>query len=165
MTCYDVTIGESEHRVDIRRDGERYILTIDAGEELAVSITRPQSDVLSLLLDGRSWDAGVTEHGEGFEVQVLGVPHQVDVVDPRRKALAVSGTASEDNLRTQMPGRIVRVLVSEGESVTRGSPLVVIEAMKMENELCAPRDGIVRRIAVTEGELVEARAVLIELGD
>jgi pyruvate carboxylase subunit B len=62
-----------------------------------------------------------------------------------------------------MPGRIVRVLVSEGDTVTTGMPLVVVEAMKMENEIKSPRDGIVTRVAIGAGDLVEARAVLVEL--
>jgi biotin carboxyl carrier protein len=62
-----------------------------------------------------------------------------------------------------MPGRIVRVLVSEGDTVTKGTPLVVVEAMKMENEIKSPRDGTVTRVAIGAGDLVESRAVLVEL--
>ena len=62
-----------------------------------------------------------------------------------------------------MPGRIVRLLVDEGAAVSKGEPLLVVEAMKMENEIKAPRDGMVKRFAVSAGDLVDAKAVLVEL--
>ena len=59
------------------------------------------------------------------------------------------------SLRAMMPGRIVRVLVAEGDNVTKGQPMIVLEAMKMENEIAAPHDGIVGKLLVAEGQTVE----------
>jgi biotin carboxyl carrier protein len=61
-----------------------------------------------------------------------------------------------------MPGRVVRILVAEGDEVSEGEPVIVVEAMKMENELAAPRDGVVARICVESGAQVEAKTVLVE---
>ena len=63
-----------------------------------------------------------------------------------------------------MPGRIVKILVTEGDSVAAGAPLVVVEAMKMENELSAPRAGVVQKLHVQPGETVESGALLVTVG-
>ena len=70
--------------------------------------------------------------------------------------------AGERTLKTQMPGRVVRILVAEGESVEEGQPVIVVEAMKMENELKSPVSGSVQRLCVEEGDQVQARSTLIE---
>lgn len=63
-----------------------------------------------------------------------------------------------------MPGRIVRLLAAEGDTVEKGQPVIVVEAMKMENELKAPVAGVVQRIHVAVGDVIEARAVLVDFG-
>jgi pyruvate carboxylase subunit B len=87
------------------------------------------------------------------------------VVDPRRKALRTAAGAGAGVVKTQMPGRIVRLLLAEGDTVAKGEPMLVVEAMKMENEIKAPRDGVIKRFAVAAGDIVEAKAVLVELED
>jgi biotin carboxyl carrier protein len=81
----------------------------------------------------------------------------------RARRVAHAETASL-NLRSPMPGRVVKVLVVPGDSVAAGAPLLVIEAMKMENELAAPRAGNVTRVLVAAGDAVERDALLIEIG-
>ena len=71
--------------------------------------------------------------------------------------------AGQNAVKTQMPGRIVRILVGVGDVVEEGDPLIVVEAMKMENELKATSAGTVSKICVAEGEQVQARTTLIEL--
>lgn len=124
---------------------------------------RPEPGVLNLMYGGRSIEAGIVPFDEGVEVDIRGLSHEVAVVDPRRKALRTGAASAGGSVKTQMPGRVVRVLVEPGATVEKGTPLVVVEAMKMENEIKSPRDGVVSRIAVSEGDLVEARAVLVEL--
>ena len=144
--------------------GDRYGITIDDGDEVVVDSVRPVADVLSIVHRGRIWEAGLVETNEGFDVELVGIRHDVGVVDPRRKALRMAEGAGEKSLKTQMPGRVVRVLVAEGDEVLEGQPVIVVEAMKMENELKSPCDGSVLRICVDEGDQVQARSVLIELG-
>ena len=66
-------------------------------------------------------------------------------------------------VKAAMPGRVIRVFVEAGDVVQKGTPLLVVEAMKMENEIKAPRDGTVKRLGVGTGDLIEARALLVEL--
>lgn len=165
---YEVTLGETARQVRIEQLSSeggvtRYRLQIGDEPAFEVEATAPEPDVRTLLVDGGSYDVGIVPDDEGFEVHVAGYPHQVGVVDPRRKALRAGGGAAGGVIKTQMPGRIVRLLVEPGDEVTKGEPLLVVEAMKMENEIKAPRDGIVKRFAVGEGDLVEAKSVLVEL--
>lgn len=165
---YEVTTGEQTRPVKVQllsEDGDiqRYRLQLGEAEPVEVEVTRPGHGGMTLLLGGGSYDVGVTPDDEGFEIDVRGFPHTVGVVDPRRKALRTAAGAGGGTIKTQMPGRIVRLLVDVGAEVAKGDPLLVVEAMKMENEIKAPRDGVVKRFAVGAGDLVEAKAVLVEL--
>lgn len=164
---YEVSTGDVAREVAVELLAEsggvaRYRVQLGDAAPVEVEVTRPGRG-MTLLVDGHSYDVGVIEDEDGFEVDVRGFPHGVGVIDPRRKALRTAGGAGAGTVKTQMPGRIVRLLVEEGAEVTKGEPLMVVEAMKMENEIKAPRDGVVKRFAVGPGDLVEAKAVLVEL--
>lgn len=166
---YDITLNGVEHRVTVVRSAEEgptgasYRVRIGDGPEHVVSAVRPVPDVLALLVDRVSWEAGLVRTDEGWDVEVVGVRHEVAVADPRRKALRISAGGEASVVRTAMPGRVVRVLVEVGATVTKGQPLVTVEAMKMENELGSPRAGKVKRVLVGPGDVVESKATLIEL--
>jgi biotin carboxyl carrier protein len=82
-------------------------------------------------------------------------------VDPRASALDLAAGGSKGTVRSPMPGAVVRVLVAPGDAVTKGQVLVVVEAMKMENEFRAADDGVVASVGVAVGQAVEAGAVLV----
>ena len=165
---YLIGCGDNERRVRVRHLGEtssgttRYGLTIDDGTEIEVDAGRPVEDVLSLVHQRRSWEAGLVEIEDGFEVEVMGIRHELNVIDPRRKALRMADAAGANAVKTQMPGRVIRLLVSEGDEVVEGQPVIVLEAMKMENELKSPCTGTVSRVCAGEGDQVQARSILIE---
>ena len=167
-SLYLVGTGDSERSITVRRlektagGAVRYGITIGDNEEVEVDAVRPVQDVLSIVHQGRSWEAGLVEIDDGFEVEVVGIRHELEVMDPRKKALRMAEGAGASAVKTQMPGRIVRLLVAEGDAVEEGQPVIVVEAMKMENELKSPCDGIVSAICVAEGDQVQARTVLIE---
>ncbi|MBL9028369.1 MAG: biotin/lipoyl-binding protein [Myxococcales bacterium] len=81
----------------------------------------------------------------------------------RVQAAAKPSAGGEGTVRSPMPGRVVRVLVKEGDEVEAGAPVVVVEAMKMENELVAERAGTVKRVVTSAGATVEGGAVLVEI--
>ncbi len=127
--------------------------------------------VYSILIGGRSYEARVTAQpgnaaGETLRAVTVGTRHyRVEVHDPRRRRGA-SRTAASDGpqeIRAPMPGKIVKILVSENQEVAQGTGLLVIEAMKMQNELRAPRSGRVERIHISEGMGVETGAHLVRL--
>lgn len=167
---YEITVGGTARTVSIEPVGEedaqglrRYRITVDDQPPVEVERGYPVPDTLSLLLGGRSLDIGVDPSDEGFSVEILGTLHDVAVVDPRKKALRMGGGAAGGAIVTQMPGRIVSILVSEGQEVAKGDPVIVVEAMKMENQLKAPADGTVQSIRVAEGDLVESKTTLMVL--
>lgn len=127
-----------------------------------------QPGVLSILLtlpDGttRSFRCIADPDPESPSVLINGIRIPYLVSDPRslRAASPVSTTSGPRPLKSPMPGRIVRVLVAEGDTVELGQGCIVIEAMKMQNELKAPRAGTVRRLSATIGETVSANTTLL----
>ena len=126
---------------------------------------RPEEGVYSLLIDGRSYEVFVDEIEEEpgiLEVHLLNRILRMEAVDARqrRAAARVQGTDGLVRITAPIPGRVVKVLRSAGSAVQRGEGIIVLEAMKMENELKAPRDGTVTTIDVEEGQGVEGGALL-----
>ncbi|MEM6962785.1 MAG: biotin/lipoyl-containing protein [Myxococcota bacterium] len=111
--------------------------------------------VVDLMVGGPSPDLRVASGGTRASVRVLNERNR----RRRRSDSSADGTAKE--LRAPMPGRVVKVLVAEGEEVVEGQPLVVVEAMKMENELRAQSGGKIARVSVSEGQSVEGGALLV----
>ena len=116
----------------------------------------------SLIVDGRSHEVGVEKRPGGYRVHgrhdtvTVALSEGAAAGAPRR-----GPAAGPARLTAPMPGRVVRVLATVGSDVEAGEGLVVIEAMKMENELKAPRTGQVREVAVQEGQAVDAGALLV----
>ncbi len=126
--------------------------------------------IYSILLEGRSYDVLVSrQQADGRQgslmITVCGRHYPVEVVDPRRRRHAGSLAAGEGprDILAPMPGKIVKVLVAESQSVDAGEGLMVIEAMKMQNEIRASRAGRVERVYVNEGAGVETGFKLVRL--
>jgi biotin carboxyl carrier protein len=143
--------------------GGRFRLVID-GESHEVD-ARPTDLGLSMVSeDGASIDVAVTERGGGewlVQLPRVAVSAVVDGRRFRREGADVEGGSGIQRVTAPMPGRIVRVLVSAGDEVAIRQGLVVVEAMKMENELTASSAGTVREVAVSEGDSVEAGRLLV----
>lgn len=163
---YEITIGETTRVVSIEKEGGLYRLRWTEGERVEdhlVDLLRPSAEAFQMLIDGQSWEAGCVPSPDGYLVDVVGVTTNVAVVDPRRKALKLGVGAAGGLVSTQMPGRVVRVLVKAGDVVKKGQPLIVVEAMKMENELKSPVDGTVGEVYAHEGQTVESGAKLVRV--
>jgi biotin carboxyl carrier protein len=151
--------------VNIEELGEgRYLLEVQ-GVSHTVDARVLDHGAVSLLVDGRSHDVELDESGDEVQVLVGSELLIVDVADERavrlragRAGFSVSGKAV---VTAPMPGKLVRVLVAPGDQVAEGQGLVVVEAMKMENELRSPKAGRVKDVAVTPGTSVEAGRVLV----
>jgi len=120
----------------------------------------------SLLIDGNSFDVTVRRSLTHYSVTVNGVPFEVALRDP--KQLRHQTGAGEDldgpvSVTAPMPGKLVMILVAEGESVKEGQGVAVVEAMKMQNELKAPKSGTVERLCVVEGQAVNAGECLVTI--
>jgi biotin carboxyl carrier protein len=118
----------------------------------------------SVLLDGQAHAVDVTEEGEELLVAVGGETERVRVEAPgRRRQPAGEHGAGRQRVVAPMPGRVVAVLVRVGQTVEPGAPLVVLEAMKMENEFRATARGVVREVRVTPGQAVNGGDLLVEV--
>jgi biotin carboxyl carrier protein len=174
---FEVEAGGQRRRIDVRRATTGWVVTID-GREIAAELVPAGSGWSLLCRPGPSGpgDSGAGEAAASYEiaiddrngvldVHVDGIAVPVTVADPRRawtRAGRGHGDASGPRpITAPMPGRIVKVLVTPGEAVAARQGLVVVEAMKMENELRSPKDGTVAEVKVSEGMSVEAGAVLV----
>ena len=136
------------------------------GLERAADAAVPEPGVYSILMDGRSYEAQVEEAPNALIVVVGGRRFEIDVRDPRRfrRAGAGAGADGVQTVAAPMPGKIVRVLVATGDEVQAGQGLLVVEAMKMQNEMKAPRAGKVLSISAKEGATVAAGESLATIG-
>jgi len=129
-------------------------------------VEMPEPDVYSVLLEGRIYDARVEETPAGPLVIVIdGYRFEIDVRDPRRwsRKDAARGAEGVQTVVAPMPGKVVRVLVAPGDEVSAGQGLMVVEAMKMQNEMKASRAGRILSVTATEGATVSAGEVLVTI--
>jgi len=159
---YDVEIGGRVRRVGVARAGDHLVVTVD-GRATQVSAARVGGHVLSLLVGGRSYEAAIAPDagGASLTVAVGATPVVVSVDGHRRARKDDHGGSGPQRIAAPMSGKIVRVLVAKGDVVRARQPLVVVEAMKMENELRAQREGTVAEVHAREGQSVDAGALLV----
>jgi biotin carboxyl carrier protein len=124
--------------------------------------------VYSLIVDGKSHEAYVAQGEENWQVLLRGRLFPILVEDEREKRLrsAAGGGVAETgefHLKAPMPGLVVAIPVAEGQPVKKGEVLLILESMKMQNELKAPRDGTVGRLRVKPGETVEQKQTLLSV--
>ncbi|WP_437303808.1 biotin/lipoyl-containing protein [Sorangium sp. So ce388] len=134
-------------------------LAADAFGDGASTHLRLDGRGVELLLEGATPDVGVAANGRRFTARV-----ESDRARDQRSAASAGPAMGEGLVTSPMPGRVLKVLVREGDEVQAGAPLVVVEAMKMENELSAARSGVVKKIYATPGATVESGARLVEVG-
>ena len=162
---YVTTIGEREFLIDIL---DEHQVSID-GVTYAVDFS-PVGDqpVYSLLLNGISYDAHVYLDEDTWQVMCHGAMFSARVEDEREKRLraAMGGGVSgqeEYHLKAPMPGMVVAVPVHEGQAIEKGEVLLILESMKMQNELRSPRAGVIARLRVRPGDRVEQKETMLSV--
>ena len=162
---YISTINDTEYLIEVI--DERHIAI--NGRVLTVDFNSVSGQpVYSLLVDGKSFEGFVYPGEEKWEVLLMGQQFQVMVEDERDKRLraAAGGSVSEAgeyHLKAPMPGMVVTILVEEGQEIEKGQVVLILESMKMQNELKTPRAGTVGRVRVKPGESVEQRQTLLSV--
>jgi biotin carboxyl carrier protein len=162
---YITTVDDKEYLVEII--DEKHISVNGKTYEVDFESVSGQP-VYSLIVDGRSHESYVQQGDDNWQVLLRGRLYPVIVEDEREKRLraaAGSGVAEsgEFHLKAPMPGLVVTVTVTEAQEVKKGQVLLILESMKMQNELKAPRDGTIGRIRVKAGESVEQRQTLLSV--
>jgi biotin carboxyl carrier protein len=154
--------GEREHEVLIERRDALFVVTVD-GVASQADVRELAGGFLSIVMNGRSYEVSVEAEGDTYRVRHGASRQTVTLTDPSRKAREAGLGASKgpQEVVTLMPGKVARVLVQVGDQVQPGQGLVVVEAMKMENEIGSPKAGKVVAIHVEPGRNVEGGASLV----
>jgi biotin carboxyl carrier protein len=159
---YDILIDGKNHRLELEAAEGRWHCRLD-GREVSLDAVRTRPDVLSIIIEGVSYEVKRERMPTDLHFWVEGERYAAEVHDPRSLRSRKSSAADEKGARkltAPMPGRVVRVLVAEKSEVQAGQGVVVVEAMKMQNELKAPKKGIVQKLLVKEGANVNSGEVL-----
>ena len=152
--------GNQEIELTIERVDGQYVVEVD-GERHVVDSHKLEGDFYSIVTGGRSYEVSVEPRADSYHVRHGAAAQVVTITDPSRRAReGIVGPDGPEKVISVMPGKVVRILVAEGDELQPGDGLVVVEAMKMENEITTEKGGKVTSIAVSVGETVEGGALL-----
>jgi biotin carboxyl carrier protein len=158
---YDITVDGKNYRLDLNRANGRWLCRLD-GRDVEVDAVLARPDVLSLRIGNQAYEVKCERVAGETHLWVGSQRFAAEVRDPRSwrgRARGVDDRGPK-KLIAPMPGKIVRVLVTEGTEVETGAGVLVVEAMKMQNEIKSPKKGRIQRILVGEGAAVNAGDVL-----
>jgi biotin carboxyl carrier protein len=162
----DLKVNGAEEQIEILAAAPACRFRLGGGAERTAGAEMAEPCVYSILMDGRSYDARVEEVPGGLVVVIDGYRFEIEVRDPRRFSRKSGGRGGEgvETVAAPMPGKVVRVLVAPGDRVEAGQGLMVVEAMKMQNEMKAARAGSVLSVSARAGATVAAGEVLATIG-
>ena len=157
---YEVEIEGRQVLVEVEKTDLGWRVKTDDSDWKEITGGFVQPGELRIGIDGRSVSVGTHVEGDRVALQVDSQPLQAIVIDPRSTSAAAGGGASEGVLLTPMPGVVVRIPVEVGQAVSAGEVIVVVEAMKMENEFKSAIEGVVESIEIVVGQALEANTRL-----
>jgi biotin carboxyl carrier protein len=158
---YDIAIDGKNYRLDLNQVDGRWHCQLD-GREIEVDAVLARPDVLSLRIGNKAYEVKCERVASDLHIWVGSVRYAAEVRDPRSlrgRARAVDEHGPK-KLTAPMPGKVVRILVTQGAEIEAGAGVLVVEAMKMQNEVKSPKKGTVQKILVNEGAAVNAGDVL-----
>jgi biotin carboxyl carrier protein len=161
-----VEINGEPIEVDIKRDGDKVFATV-GDREYTLEVGEPENNTLLFRRNGQIFEAIVTQptsSASPAHVMIRGSEFDISIKDPKR----LRGTGGDHShtggmveIKTAMPGKVVRILASVGEEIKKGGGVIVVEAMKMQNEIKSPKDGMVKEVRVGEHDTVNAGQTLV----
>ncbi len=173
---YSVRIHDQPHTIAIEEDAQGQLNIQVDDQPISVHTVRLGTDRLSVLIGDYSYDlftrpvpSDNPDDTQRYEVVLDGQVFSVDLVDERRRALGGLARGRRETgmvtLKAPMPGLVAAVLVAAGDQVEHGQRLVILEAMKMRNDLTAPRAGVIQQVVTAEGAAVNQGQPLLVIGD
>jgi biotin carboxyl carrier protein len=162
---YEVRIADKTYKVDLRKERDLWQCLLN-GREFPLDVISTQAGVFSVLIGGQSFEVKQESIGAETNIIVGSQRFPIELRDPRSlrsRRNSNADLAGPRKVTAPMPGKVVRILVQAGTAVEQGQGVIVIEAMKMQNELKSPKRGVVRKLAISEGAAVEAGQVLVEV--
>jgi biotin carboxyl carrier protein len=158
-------INQKKHEIEVKRVGEKVFAEID-GRKYELEVSEPEPNVYLLKNAGKIYEIFVSPRQNltsPFRVKVKNSEFEINLFDSKRLRGAGAGAEHGDGaaeIKTAMPGKVVRVLTEQGAEIKQGEAVIVVEAMKMQNEMKSPKDGIVKEIRFAEGSTVNAGDIL-----
>jgi biotin carboxyl carrier protein len=169
---YQVRVGQRSYRIELQNSEEppatpgastgRWRIRL-GGRELLIDAAQAGANTLSLLMNGQSFELRRERLQDSLRILIRGTAYSVSIEDPRSlrsRKRAGMDDAGPQKLVSSMPGKVVRVLAREGDAVAAGQGVVVVEAMKMQNEVRSPKAGTLVRMLAKPGKNVDAGEVL-----
>jgi len=156
--------GEN-HEIEIRREGEKTFAEVD-GRKYELEVSEPEPNVYLLKNGHKIFQVFVSPQEKKdapMQVSSGGNDFEIKLIDPKRlRGAGIEGASADGaaEIKTAMPGKVARILAEQGAEIKKGEGVLIVEAMKMQNEMKAPKDGIVKEIRCAEGETVNAGDVL-----
>jgi len=154
-------LGDKKHEIEIKREDGKVFARID-DRDYELEVSEPEPGVYLLKHNGKIFEASVSS-SDTTHVRIGSNELDIKLIDPKR----LRGTGAEHEhgdglaeIKTAMPGKVVSILQTVGATVEKGDGILVVEAMKMQNELKSPKDGVIKEIRVTEGAAVSAGDIL-----
>jgi biotin carboxyl carrier protein len=158
---YDVAIDGKSYRLDLNRTETGWLCRVD-GREVEIDAVLARPNVLSFRLGNKAYEVKCERVGSEIHIWVGSQRFAAEVRDPRslRGRTRLGDDQGPKKLTAPMPGKVVRVFLSQGSAVEAGAGVLVVEAMKMQNEVKSPKKGTIQKILVSEGAAVNAGDVL-----
>jgi biotin carboxyl carrier protein len=167
-----LVIADETHELEVRRSGGKTVMTWD-GEEIPVDIVRVEPTSYSVIMGGHSVGVNIDRIRNidpdlhGFRASLFDGAYDFTLQDPHKTLLAAAMARGKKGatglVSALMPGKVLKLLVQPGEAVEEGQPILILEAMKMQNEYTAPMAGVVGQVHVEEGVNVEINAPMVTL--
>ncbi len=165
----EIKVGDRIAWVDlISQDGNLLEVEVD-GKNYKVDLMHTADGTFSILESGHSYNIELVPHNQPkkYTAYTLYQEYEIEVIDAEARYLLNRGgngfASSDKKISSPMPGKVVKVLVNEGDEVKEGDTAIIISAMKMESEYKAPMDGKVKSVNVKDGDTIEGNQILIEL--
>lgn len=164
---YYVQLSGKEFEIDLEDRGSHLEAKMN-GKSLVVDHAEVErGSKYSVIVDGESFNVSLNHSAAGEDLIVGGCLYQAEVLDEREKGARAlenaRGLKGPQVVRSVMPGIVRKVFIKEGDEVVAGSPLLILEAMKMENELCAEKGGTIGKVHVSEGEAINSSDPMVTI--
>lgn len=156
-------LNDREHRITVKEEQKNIILVELDGNVYKVAVEFLNSDEILLIIDGKIYNAIICPSNSAFRVCVNGLSFDIEKKSVSQILGGKHSQRQKRDVKTSMPGKIVKVLVTEGDEVEEGQAVLILEAMKMQNEMKSPQKGKVTKIGPKAGSSVETGALLFSV--
>ncbi|MFQ6070140.1 MAG: biotin/lipoyl-containing protein [Candidatus Aminicenantales bacterium] len=155
--------GDKEYKVNLEEKEKNMLQVTVGGEKYAVGVEFLDDDELLLSIDGRVYDTIVNRNSTGFSVFLNGKNFRIEKKTLSQILGGQPRKQKRRDVKSSMPGRIIKILVKKGDKVKEGQAVLILEAMKMENEIKTPQSGVVTRLDFKPGDYVETGNILFSV--